>query len=942
MSAGLGEGPEGSRSPSPQDDVRSSEDTPAMAEPDDAVLEDQVLPAVQVCVRCRPLLSWEKSEGQLATTLQLSNDGDGGNVLLKPSAAGGSSRTFRFNAVVDGEKNQQDAWELSRIDGVVNKVALGFHATVFAYGQTGTGKTHTMEGFAYEHHNGSSAPSAAAARPRAKVGRTAPEQLGIVPRAVHSLFTRVEALRAKAEGRVPGTGAASCVVKVSFLQIYNEKIFDLLNPSLSVAQRESGGRGEDFAGLRMRWNAAKRSFFVENLFQYECSSAEEVLQHYHSGVANKQVASTAMNVASSRSHTLLVLTLVRREGLQLSEPGNNAPPPPCQEVVSKLALVDLAGSERTAVNSGFEKSAARFNEAVNVNQSLFVLRKVITALSKRADGKAADSGHVPYRESKLTSLLQHALGGNSYLVMFACLAPSDRHYEENLSTLQYASQAAAIKNQPSMNVDPKDRLIKQVEARLAAAHSYLLRVNSLDVLPQELLDAEEAAAAAVTGRKTAAPVAPARRAKSARQRSLPEPAETSASWQGAKPRPLGRQPKSEAKAESEAQVLAAYTATPGGATLARIARGTGGGPSPRSAAWPATFSSGQEVRNMSSTGRSEGRELFAEVDALMRDYDGSGNSRSSQRKPSPRKPLRPPSLPPASFDRSDVLPPVANSPMGARQGPSSSPARKPPVGSAVPAPKFLEADTPGRDSPGDVDSLRSTFTASPATVSTAPSRCSCCEKSGAAEAAAAAAASAKASAAAAAELALLEAVEEIKVSKSELEASKLQLREANARAEALEVEAEEAAAAAVASAKAARLERATQAEAAKQAQEEKEALTAAKEGLGEEKEAVSEENEKLRREKAEMQQQLDVFFKAMALEPAVEEEKESKAAGIGKKIEKLHSQLVLEAVSLRNEVAKMKKKKWILQAVLDNGGENERKAIDQEIEQLRRLKKSET
>ena len=197
----------------------------------------------------------------------------------------------------------------------------------------------------------------------------------------------------------------------------------------------------------MRWDALKRHFFVENLFQNECNSAEEALQYYQAGIANKHVASTAMNVASSRSHTLMVLTLLKREGTA----GPDGSTEPSREVVSQLSLVDLAGSERTlaTVNTS-SKSSTRFQETVNVNQSLFVLRRVITALSKRDKGTETSGqvGHVPYRESKLTSLLQNSLGGSSYLIMFACLAASDKHDDENLSTLQYASQAASIKNQP--------------------------------------------------------------------------------------------------------------------------------------------------------------------------------------------------------------------------------------------------------------------------------------------------------------------------------------------------------------------------------------------------------------------------------------------------------------------------------------------------------------
>lgn len=451
------------------------------------------LPAVQVCVRLRPLLPWEQAEGHEITALEL-QDGQRGSVTLRPSREASTDeaprvRGFRFDAVFGPERSQQDLWDLARVDALVEKVSEGFHATVFAYGQTGSGKTHTMEGFHYNHHNGTSAPSAQAARPKVRLKNTPPEQLGIVPRAVNRLFAHAEARQAQARAE-DGMEETFCV-KVSFLQIYKEKIFDLLNPLHTPAQREAG-RGDDFSGLRLRWDAGKRRFFVENLFEYECCAADDVLQHYATGVQNKHMASTAMNVASSRSHTVLVLTLVRRTGCEDGAPrtvGGAAAAVPMREVVSKLALVDLAGSERASASNNMtgDRTGARFQEAVNINQSLFVLRKVISALSKRPEGRQLPANHVPYRESKLTSLLQHAIGGNSFLLMLACLSPSDRHYEENLSTLQYASQAACIKNEPTLNVDPKDRLIEQLRAQLAAAHRYILSLTGLEQLPPELM-----------------------------------------------------------------------------------------------------------------------------------------------------------------------------------------------------------------------------------------------------------------------------------------------------------------------------------------------------------------------------------------------------------------------------------------------------------------------
>ena len=132
-------------------------------EPIESELVDRPIPAVQICVRLRPMLQWERCEAYEPSTMEL-KEGIDGTVALKED---GRHRHFRFNTVIGADRSQQEVWDMSRIDSVVNKVALGFHATIFAYGQTGTGKTHTMEGFTYEHHCGT-IPTISAARPRVK------------------------------------------------------------------------------------------------------------------------------------------------------------------------------------------------------------------------------------------------------------------------------------------------------------------------------------------------------------------------------------------------------------------------------------------------------------------------------------------------------------------------------------------------------------------------------------------------------------------------------------------------------------------------------------------------------------------------------------------------------------------------------------------------------
>lgn len=882
----------------------------------DAVHDELPLPAVQVCVRLRPLLTWEKSDSLASTAIQL-EEGKSGAVTLRPPStssngqeAAGSARrrAFRFDAVVGPDSSQQSAWDAFGIDRVIDKVANGFHGTVFAYGQTGTGKTHTMEGFAYDHHNGSSAPSAAAARPKVQVRKTDSEQFGVVPRAIQSLFSHVESIRAKAEARVAGTGMGACVVRVSFLQIYNEKIFDLLNPALTPSQREAGGRGEDFNGLRLRWDAAKRQFFVENQFEYECTTVDEVLQHYSNGIQNKQVASTAMNVASSRSHTLLVLTLVRRHGLV--EAADSDKPadmlPPVQEVISKLSLVDLAGSERTSANSGFDKSATRFHEAINVNQSLFVLRKVITALSKRSEKSqgAESQSHIPYRESKLTSLLQHALGGNSYLVMLACLSPADRHFDENLSTLHYASQAASIKNQPAVNLDPKDRLIKQLEARLSASHAFILELLGTSELPSALLEAEDAAALATGGKLM----------KSSFDKSRPRPAQASSSRA---PRPTSRTPVIDEEASKSPFAGASGSAGSSKRSSSRRPAYAENVPSDGLTDSSSLASNQRPAYRNRSPRRSEEFDLFAAADALLAEYD-SDATRGCAAKPvlrsssttSPRelkRSLRPPSLPPSFPTPRSGLPSIfGRTPTTAAKvaafvataSPATTTSSHRSTSKEEPPPTIQEDQSPHQSS----SSVRLSEVSSNAAL--------------------------LATTAAAVDNGLLDAIEELKEAKDTLEVKLLSSERLVESLQASLVSAKE-------QLESRSNELAAQLESLKVEAEEKipaEPLP--------DFEAMGSENTSLKKELAVMKEKLEVFYKAIELTTPLSDANQevSVPPDLANKVEKLHSQLVLESVSLQNEVSRLKKKKWILQAVLDNGGENERRAIDEEVEQLRRSK----
>jgi kinesin family protein 4/21/27 len=298
----------------------------------------------------------------------------------------------------------------------------GYNATVLAYGQTGSGKTYTM-GTAY---TGS--------------GDVCP--MGVVPRVVEDAF---DAIAEKATG-------TQCVLSMTYLEIYNEQVRDLLREGSGAEPRH------------MFYKDEFGNYEVKGLTELPLGSMEDLCCALTEGARRRTTASTQMNAVSSRSHAVITLKLVQRPTqvqLQEAEAVASAPTTPCKATAcedatcddieedsviktSLFRLVDLAGSER-AKKTGAEGD--RLREANNINQSLTTLGLCITALA----GKAR---HVPFRNSKLTQLLTNSLGGNSSTCMLACVSPADSNYEETMLTLRYADAASSIENKPVVNADP--------------------------------------------------------------------------------------------------------------------------------------------------------------------------------------------------------------------------------------------------------------------------------------------------------------------------------------------------------------------------------------------------------------------------------------------------------------------------------------------------------
>ncbi|XP_051789429.1 kinesin-like protein KIF3A isoform X2 [Erpetoichthys calabaricus] len=353
---------------------------------------------VKVVVRCRPLNQKEKTMGYKQA---VNVDEIRGTITVhKVDSMNEPPKTFTFDTVFGPDSNQLDVYNLTARP-IIDSVLEGYNGTIFAYGQTGTGKTFTMEGV-----------------------RAVPELRGIIPNSFAHVFGHI----AKAEGDT------RFLVRVSYLEIYNEEVRDLLGKDqmqrLEVKERPDVG------------------VYIKDLSGYVVNNADDMDRIMTLGHKNRSVGATNMNEHSSRSHAIFTITI------ECSEKGVDGN----QHVrMGKLHLVDLAGSERQGKTGA---TGQRLKEATKINLSLSTLGNVISAL---VDGK---STHVPYRNSKLTRLLQDSLGGNSKTMMCANIGPADYNYDETISTLRYANRAKNIKNKARINEDPKDALLRQFQKEI--------------------------------------------------------------------------------------------------------------------------------------------------------------------------------------------------------------------------------------------------------------------------------------------------------------------------------------------------------------------------------------------------------------------------------------------------------------------------------------------
>ncbi|ANB13043.1 tubulin-dependent ATPase KIP3 [Sugiyamaella lignohabitans] len=411
---------------------------------------------VKVVVRVRPLLPREKGSPLL---VQMDPSTQCTTINPPSSKPTGSSdnqakrnlepKKFYFDrAFYSVDPNSPHYVDQQEIYNTVGKEFLdhnleGYHTCIFAYGQTGSGKSYTMMGD--------------------------DENAGIIPRTCRDLFNRIDSLASE---------NMSCTVRLSYFEIYNECVRDLL-----ATQKKGGSGGANVnnksAKLKVRESPTDGPY-IEDLSEYVVKSSDQVLEYMALGNKCRSTAATKMNDQSSRSHAVFTLTV--------KQVHFHSDTDTTEEKVSQIRLVDLAGSERANSTGAMGE---RLREGSNINKSLTTLGRVIAALSVPSSLTNARP-IVPYRDSVLTWILKESLGGNSKTAMVACVSPTD--YEETLSTLRYADQAKRIQTKAIINQDivsgaDRDKLVEEMQQQI---NSLQLRQEEDEAFKQELVKVKKA------------------------------------------------------------------------------------------------------------------------------------------------------------------------------------------------------------------------------------------------------------------------------------------------------------------------------------------------------------------------------------------------------------------------------------------------------------------
>ncbi|KAF4081314.1 hypothetical protein AMELA_G00159900 [Ameiurus melas] len=398
--------------------------------------------SVRVALRIRPQLAREKIEGCHICTFVTPGE---------PQVILGKDKAFTFDHVFDMD-TEQDTVYANCTEKLIEGCFEGYNATIFAYGQTGSGKTYTM-GTGFDVN-------------------ISEDELGIIPRAVSHLFKGIEQRRQAATEQ--GRPVPEFKINAQFLELYNEEVLDLFDSTRDMESRKQKSHikiHEDASG----------SIYTVGVTTRTVSSEAEMMQCLKLGALSRTTASTQMNVQSSRSHAIFTIHLCQVRVCTPSDNNDNetdnrlangsSDMDEFETLTAKFHFVDLAGSERLKRTGA---TGDRAKEGISINCGLLALGNVISALGDRSKR----STHVPYRDSKLTRLLQDSLGGNSQTVMIACTSPSDRDFMETLNTLKYANRARNIKNKVVVNQDKASQQISALRTEIARLQMELMEYRT--------------------------------------------------------------------------------------------------------------------------------------------------------------------------------------------------------------------------------------------------------------------------------------------------------------------------------------------------------------------------------------------------------------------------------------------------------------------------------
>ncbi|XP_036064013.1 kinesin-like protein KIF21A isoform X3 [Onychomys torridus] len=397
--------------------------------------------SVRVAVRIRPQLAKEKIEGCHICTSVTPGE---------PQVFLGKDKAFTFDYVFDIDSQQEQIYTQC-IEKLIEGCFEGYNATVFAYGQTGAGKTYTM-GTGFDVN-------------------IMEEEQGIISRAVKHLFKSIEEKKTTAIKH--GVPPPEFKVNAQFLELYNEEVLDLFDTTRDIDAKNKK------SNIRIHEDSTGGIYTV-GVTTRTVNTEPEMMQCLKLGALSRTTASTQMNVQSSRSHAIFTIHVCQtRVCPQIDAENATDNKMLCESsqmnefetLTAKFHFVDLAGSERLKRTGA---TGERAKEGISINCGLLALGNVISALGD----KSKRATHVPYRDSKLTRLLQDSLGGNSQTIMIACVSPSDRDFMETLNTLKYANRARNIKNKVMVNQDRASQQINALRSEITRLQMELMEYKT--------------------------------------------------------------------------------------------------------------------------------------------------------------------------------------------------------------------------------------------------------------------------------------------------------------------------------------------------------------------------------------------------------------------------------------------------------------------------------